>query len=273
VRYQPGSSAPEATAAVVWSFSSGEVLQSRLTLRSPNRPQARWHCVMRLRKNKCDRGPGGRVHMQFERRKPPETPNAPYRAAHTKDETWRLAGPGFEPGRAGPRLSLRSTQPRLRHRLVCASPGHFTCPQASCHPRLITARRNVGKRRENYADANSQDVCSTRSPVTPFGVAFRSHAIHLQGSSCCLLPAHKCIACFGNICCKWYRVGLPSLCRRWIQGTSQLCPVRVGRCPRFGFFPSDVLHQVHGRHCFAGAFVGACAAIADSNYWCHGVSP
>jgi hypothetical protein len=42
--------------------------------------------------------------MQFERGKPPETPNAPYRAARIKDEKWRSAGPGFEPGRAGPRL-------------------------------------------------------------------------------------------------------------------------------------------------------------------------
>jgi hypothetical protein len=37
--------------------------------------------------------------MQFERGKPPETPNAPYRAARIKDERWRSAGPGFEPGR------------------------------------------------------------------------------------------------------------------------------------------------------------------------------
>jgi hypothetical protein len=27
-----------------------------------------------------------------------------------KDERWRSAGPGFEPGRAGPRLSLTSSQ-------------------------------------------------------------------------------------------------------------------------------------------------------------------
>jgi hypothetical protein len=47
--------------------------------------------------------------MQFERGKPPETPNAPYRAACIKDERWRSAGPGFEPGRAG-RLSLTSSQ-------------------------------------------------------------------------------------------------------------------------------------------------------------------
>jgi hypothetical protein len=37
--------------------------------------------------------------MQYERGKPPETPNAPYRAARIKDERWRSAGPGFEPGR------------------------------------------------------------------------------------------------------------------------------------------------------------------------------
>jgi hypothetical protein len=48
--------------------------------------------------------------MQFERGKPPETPNAPYRAARIKDERWGSAGPGFEPGRAGPRLSLTSSQ-------------------------------------------------------------------------------------------------------------------------------------------------------------------
>jgi hypothetical protein len=39
-------------------------------------------------------------------KKTPETPNAPYRAARIRDETWRSAGPAFEPGRAGPRLSL-----------------------------------------------------------------------------------------------------------------------------------------------------------------------
>jgi hypothetical protein len=48
--------------------------------------------------------------MQFGRGKPPETPNAPYRAARIKDERWRLAGPGFEPGRVGLRLSLISPQ-------------------------------------------------------------------------------------------------------------------------------------------------------------------
>jgi hypothetical protein len=48
--------------------------------------------------------------MQFERGKRPETPNAPYRAARIKDERWRSAGQGLEPGRAGPRLSLTSSQ-------------------------------------------------------------------------------------------------------------------------------------------------------------------
>jgi hypothetical protein len=43
--------------------------------------------------------------MQFEREKTPETPNAPHGAARIKDERWRSAGPGFGPGRAGPRLS------------------------------------------------------------------------------------------------------------------------------------------------------------------------
>jgi hypothetical protein len=37
--------------------------------------------------------------MQFETGKPPETPNAPDRAARIKDVRWRSAGPGFEPGR------------------------------------------------------------------------------------------------------------------------------------------------------------------------------
>jgi hypothetical protein len=32
--------------------------------------------------------------MKFVRGKPPETPNAPYRAARVKDESWRSAGPG-----------------------------------------------------------------------------------------------------------------------------------------------------------------------------------
>jgi hypothetical protein len=51
--------------------------------------------------------PHGGIHIQFERGKPPETPNAPYRAARIKDERWRSAGPGFEPGRAGPRLTFK----------------------------------------------------------------------------------------------------------------------------------------------------------------------
>jgi hypothetical protein len=54
--------------------------------------------------------PHGGIRMQFERGKPPETPNAPYRAACSKDERWRSAGPGFEPGRACPRLTLTSSQ-------------------------------------------------------------------------------------------------------------------------------------------------------------------
>jgi hypothetical protein len=33
--------------------------------------------------------------MRFERGKPPETPNAPYRAVRIKDERWRSAEPGF----------------------------------------------------------------------------------------------------------------------------------------------------------------------------------
>jgi hypothetical protein len=48
--------------------------------------------------------------MQFEGGKPPETPSAPYQAARIKDERWRSAGPRYEPGRAGPRLSLTSSQ-------------------------------------------------------------------------------------------------------------------------------------------------------------------
>jgi hypothetical protein len=48
--------------------------------------------------------------MQFERGKPPEAPNASYRAARIKDERWLSAGPGFETGRAGPRLSVTYSQ-------------------------------------------------------------------------------------------------------------------------------------------------------------------
>jgi hypothetical protein len=54
--------------------------------------------------------PSEGIYMQFERGKPPETPNAPYRAARIKDERGRSARPGFEPGRAGPLLSFRSSQ-------------------------------------------------------------------------------------------------------------------------------------------------------------------
>jgi hypothetical protein len=43
--------------------------------------------------------------MRFDRGKPAETPNAPYRAARMKDERWRSVEPGFEPGRAGPWLT------------------------------------------------------------------------------------------------------------------------------------------------------------------------
>jgi hypothetical protein len=38
--------------------------------------------------------------MQFERGKPPETPNAPYRAARIEDERWRSVGPGLDIGKA-----------------------------------------------------------------------------------------------------------------------------------------------------------------------------
>jgi hypothetical protein len=54
--------------------------------------------------------PSGGIHMQFERGKAPETPNAPYRAARVMNERWRSAGPGFELGWAGSRLTLRSSQ-------------------------------------------------------------------------------------------------------------------------------------------------------------------
>jgi hypothetical protein len=57
--------------------------------------------------------------MQSERGKPPETPNAPYRAARIKDERWRSAGPGFEPGRAGLRLSLTSSQDAFKSWEAC----------------------------------------------------------------------------------------------------------------------------------------------------------
>jgi hypothetical protein len=61
--------------------------------------------------------------MQLERGKPPETPNAPYRAARIKDERWRSAGPGFEPGRAGPRLSLTSSEDEGSMPYIVACPG------------------------------------------------------------------------------------------------------------------------------------------------------
>jgi hypothetical protein len=71
--------------------------------------------------------------MQFERGKPPETPNAPYRAAGLKDERWRSAGPGFEPGRAGPRLSLTSSQDYV----------HATCPVQFCTLRFYSTQHCV----------------------------------------------------------------------------------------------------------------------------------
>jgi hypothetical protein len=56
--------------------------------------------------------------MQFERGKPPETPNVPYRAARVKDERSRSGGPGFEPGRIARMADLRPSQgPVLRNRL------------------------------------------------------------------------------------------------------------------------------------------------------------
>jgi hypothetical protein len=45
--------------------------------------------------------------MQFEGGKPPDSP---HRAPHIKDERWRSAGLGFEPGRAGAWLSLTFSQ-------------------------------------------------------------------------------------------------------------------------------------------------------------------
>jgi hypothetical protein len=56
--------------------------------------------------------PSGRIymHMHSERGKPPVTPSAPYQAARIKDKRRRSAGPGFEPGRASPWLSLTSSQ-------------------------------------------------------------------------------------------------------------------------------------------------------------------
>jgi hypothetical protein len=68
--------------------------------------------------------PHGGIHMQFERGKSPETPNAPYRAARIKDERWRSAGPGFEPGRAGPWLSrglISRCSSRSRSSSACTS--------------------------------------------------------------------------------------------------------------------------------------------------------
>jgi hypothetical protein len=51
------------------------------------------------------------MYMQLEKGKPPETPNAPYRAARIKEERWRSAGPGFEPGRISVASSLISFSP------------------------------------------------------------------------------------------------------------------------------------------------------------------
>jgi hypothetical protein len=69
--------------------------------------------------------------MQFERGKPPETPNAPYRAARIKDERWSSAEPGFEPGRAGPRLSERLPRTQCigkgsthKFRMTCVDTQH-----------------------------------------------------------------------------------------------------------------------------------------------------
>jgi hypothetical protein len=59
--------------------------------------------------------------MQFERGKPPETPNAPYRAARIKDQRWRSAGPRVESGRAGPRLNLTSSQDLLTFKVLAVS--------------------------------------------------------------------------------------------------------------------------------------------------------
>jgi hypothetical protein len=58
--------------------------------------------------------PSGGIYMEFERGKPSETPNTPYREVLIKDERRRSAGPGFEPGRAGLRLSFRSSQDRTQ---------------------------------------------------------------------------------------------------------------------------------------------------------------
>jgi hypothetical protein len=76
--------------------------------------------------------------MQFERGKPPENPNAPYRAARVNDERLRSAGPGFEPGRAGPRLSLTPFQDaeamrplRVRCLLVLTIMNHLANQRAS----------------------------------------------------------------------------------------------------------------------------------------------
>jgi hypothetical protein len=73
--------------------------------------------------------------MQFERGKSPETQNTPYRAARIKDERWRSAGPGFEPGRASPRLSLTSSQDELAVGQLQKSSEAVTAPvdQSTLH--------------------------------------------------------------------------------------------------------------------------------------------
>jgi hypothetical protein len=85
------------------------------------------------------RAPSGGIYMQFERGKPPEIPNAPYRAARVKDERWRSAVSGFEPGQAGPRLSLRSSQDqRVVRRDQVGLPGALLSCEKLCQ---LTSRR------------------------------------------------------------------------------------------------------------------------------------
>jgi hypothetical protein len=60
--------------------------------------------------------------MQFEWGKPPETPNAPYRAARIKEQRWRSAGPGLEP--EGPAAELNVFPGRLHLRDLIPPPGY-----------------------------------------------------------------------------------------------------------------------------------------------------
>jgi hypothetical protein len=108
--------------------------------------------------------PSGRIYMQFEKKKPPGIPNAPFRAARIKDERWRSAGPGFEPGRAGPRLSLRSCQEQQKNsKLIASNDRAYAAVYVSrcacgCH------RRRTKRSTEAHYQGPPLRVAGTESP-------------------------------------------------------------------------------------------------------------